>query len=171
MTGYVECPTEYDGQGPALFLAGGITGCPNWQSDVRRLLDGANWTLLNPRRSTDFDWAEEDASRQQIDWEFRHLRKADAILFWFPAETICPIALYELGAWSMTTKPLYVGTHPDYPRRRDVEIQTALARPEIQIHDDLHKLVRATYDWNFSSPSRFGRDGEERAEVGSGDLP
>ena len=70
-----------------------------------------------------------------------HLRKADAILFWFPRQSICPIALYELGAWSMTGKPMYVGTESDYIRRTDVMIQTKLARPDITIVSSLNALA------------------------------
>jgi hypothetical protein len=46
-----------------------------------------------------FSMNDPTASKDQIQWEFEHLRKADTILFWFPKESICPIALYELGAW------------------------------------------------------------------------
>ena len=35
------------------------------------------------------------------------LRDVHAISFWFPKETICPIVLYELGAWSMTNKTYF----------------------------------------------------------------
>lgn len=69
------------------------------------------------------------------------LRDADAILFWFPCETLCPITLYELGAWSMSDKPLFVGVHPAYQRRQDVEIQTRLARPDVAVTDLLAALV------------------------------
>ena len=27
---YVEAPLRYDGPGPSLFLAGGVSGCPDW---------------------------------------------------------------------------------------------------------------------------------------------
>jgi len=137
---YVESPTEFEGQGPALFLAGGITGCPDWQQEMRVRLHDSGWTLLNPRRAQ-FPIGDQDAAVEQITWEHRHLRKAAAILFWFPCETICPIVLYELGAWSMTSKPLFVGMHPDYSRRRDVEIQTGLVRPDVEIVYSLDELV------------------------------
>src|SRR5437868_6025694 len=103
----VEAPADHDGLGPAVFLAGGITGCPDWQADVIKMLADTNLTLLSPRRRRYPMLNPEDAAaEEQITWEFRHLRLASAIVFWFPCETLCPIALYELGAWSMTTKPL-----------------------------------------------------------------
>jgi hypothetical protein len=128
---YVECP-QTAATSPSLFLAGGITGCPNWQAIVVEQLQDTPLTLFNPRRGQ-FPIHDPTASEVQIRWEYDHLRKADAILFWFPWETLCPIVLYELGAWSMTNKPLFVGVHPHYQRHRDVQIQTALVRPDVAI--------------------------------------
>ncbi|WP_278189484.1 nucleoside 2-deoxyribosyltransferase domain-containing protein [Thiothrix fructosivorans] len=88
--------------------------------------------MFNPLRPN-FPIDDPSASVFQIQWEHEYLRKATAILFWFPAETLCPITLYELGAWSMTTKPLFVGVHPDYARIADVELQTRLVRPDVEI--------------------------------------
>ncbi|HKA88060.1 MAG TPA: nucleoside 2-deoxyribosyltransferase domain-containing protein [Haliangiales bacterium] len=117
---------------PMIFLAGGITGCPDWQSEMIRLLDPLHpqWLVLNPRREQ-FPIDDPDAAFAQIAWEHRALRAARAIIFWFPRETVCPIALYELGAWSMTQRRIFVGAHEAYPRRLDIEIQTRLARPDV----------------------------------------
>jgi hypothetical protein len=143
MSKYIEALEEFDGQGNAIFCAGGISNCPDWQSKMVELLKPSPWIILNPRRAN-FPIDNPNASKQQIAWEHKHLRLASAILFWFPQETICPIALYELGAFSMTDKPLFVGIHPNYPRRQDVEIQTGLVRPDINIVyslDDLAKQI------------------------------
>jgi hypothetical protein len=138
---------EYEPDGsPSLFLAGGITGCPDWQREVIDLLAGESVTLLNPRRAN-FPIGDPTAAPKQIEWEHWHLRKADAVLFWFPGETLCPIVLYELGAWSMTGKPLFVGTHPNYQRKQDVVLQTGLVRPDVRVVDNLHGLVAAVKDW------------------------
>jgi hypothetical protein len=88
-----------------------------------------------------------EAAPQQIAWEHHHLRLVDAILFWFPRETLCPIALYELGAWSMTSKPLFLGVHPDYPRRQDIEVQTQLARPDVLVVYSLVDLADQVRGW------------------------
>lgn len=137
---YVESPERIPPTEYSLFLAGGITGCPDWQEEMVKRFWDTDWTLFNPRRR-DFPIHDPDSARSQIQWEFEHLRFADAILFWFPAETLCPIVLYELGAWSMTDKPIFIGVHPDYPRRRDVEMQTALARPDVRIVYTLEDLA------------------------------
>src|SRR5262249_57482203 len=117
---------------PTLFLAGGISGCPDWQAEMIRMPQPLPqpWTLLNPRRAH-FPIQDPDAAEAQIAWEQGALGAAHAILFWFPKETLCPIGLYELGAWSMTRRPLFVGADENYPRRRDVEIQTRLVRPDV----------------------------------------
>ena len=139
---YIECPSPepIDPNEKSLFLAGGITNCPNWQLEVVNMLEETNWTIINPRRAN-FDLDNVQLLEPQIEWEHQRLLQARAILFWFPAQTLCPITLYELGAWSMTNKPLFVGTHPEYQRKYDVEIQTRLVRPEITIQDSLEKLV------------------------------
>jgi hypothetical protein len=129
---YVEAPSEYTGLEPALFLAGGITGCDDWQARLVRLLTASSLVLLNPRRRN-FPIDDPGAAEEQIQWEFRHLRRCAGRLFWFPPETLCPITLYELGAWSMVPGPLFVGVDPRYQRKRDVEIQTRLARPDVTV--------------------------------------
>jgi len=144
---YIEAPhTTYNLTGPSIFLAGGITNCPDWQATMAGILSDTDLTLLNPRRK-DFPIGDPGAALNQIRWEHQQLRKATAILFWFPCETVCPIVLYELGAWSMTGKPLFVGVHPDYERKQDVEIQTGLVRPDIVIVKSLNKLAGQVIAW------------------------
>jgi hypothetical protein len=138
---YIQAPAEYHpGRSPSVFLAGGITGCGDWQSDVAEMLRGTDWVVLNPRRRS-FPIDDPSAAEEQIRWEFRHLRRATARLFWFPSATLCPIALYELGAWSMAPGPLFVGVDPAYARRVDVEIQTKLVRPDVRVVSSLQELA------------------------------
>jgi len=132
---YIEAPSDITNPGAlngchkSIFLAGGITNCPDWQQEMRELLSDTNLTILNPRRAN-FPIHDKSAAYKQIKWEHKHLHLATAILFWFPEETLCPIVLYELGYWAPTTKPIFIGTHLEYARRQDVEIQTRLARPQ-----------------------------------------
>lgn len=113
---------------PSLFLAGGMHLCPDWQQEVIEALKDSRWIIFNPRRK-EFPTDDPDEAEIQNRWEHDHLRRATAILFWFPSETLCPMALYQLGAWTVTDKPIFLGIHPDYRRRLDIEIQTELARP------------------------------------------
>jgi hypothetical protein len=127
---YIEAPQEYTGDAPSLFLAGGITGCPDWQTEMIAQLEELSLVILNPRR---FQFpTQADLAEEQIRWEHHHLRRATAISFWFPKETLCPITLYELGAWTMTDKKLFIGAHPQYQKLLDIRIQTALTRPDVR---------------------------------------
>jgi len=134
--------------GRSLFLAGGIGAgavVPDWQSELVARLRDTDLTLLNPRRD-DYPAHDPNALREQIGWEHRHLSAARAISFWFVPETLCPITLYELGAWANWRgadgcgKPILVGAHPDYARRADLLIQLELARPEIELASSLEEL-------------------------------
>jgi len=123
-----------------IFIAGGISGCPDWQKKFITLFPQDLYTFINPRKD-DFNPAD---SAKQIKWEFDNLRQANIISFWFPAESICPITLFEPGVWSnQTTKPVIIGLHPDYPRKFDVEQQMKWARPDIKIVYSLEDLAEA----------------------------
>lgn len=136
---YIECPNEYQKKEVSVFLAGGISNCYNWQQNAIELLKDKDITILNPRRKN-FDKKIPGIEKEQIEWEHRHLKLADIIMFWFPNETVCPITLYELGTWSSKDKPLFIGVDKKYERILDVEIQTKLARPEIKIVYELKDL-------------------------------
>lgn len=136
----VTCPTPHPtgDPRPTVFLAGGITGCRDWQADTPPLLpDGT--VAFNPRRP---DWPIDDpaASAGQIAWEFDHLHRADAILVWFSHETIQPITLFELAAHAYTGRRIAVGADPRYPRRTDVVLQLRHARPDITVRDTLQAV-------------------------------
>ena len=140
---YVEAPNAHRGPEPCLFLAGGITHCPDWQAEAVALLSEAAVVVLNPRRRL-FDVSNRAAADGQIRWEYEHLKRADVVLFWFCAgPSAQPIALYELGAMAAAGKRIAVGAHPDYSRRTDIRVQLALSRPELAVHGDLAGTVAA----------------------------
>lgn len=137
---YVEAPTEYAGDRHAIFLAGGITDCPDWQADARTLIDRE--VVLNPRRAN-FPIHDSTAAAAQIDWEFRHLHRASVVLFWFaPGPSPQPIALYELGRHAALQRRIAVGADPEYLRLADVHMQLSHARPELTVHDTLEATCR-----------------------------
>jgi hypothetical protein len=133
---------------PSLFLAGGITGCPDWQTDAVNMLqyNGSELVILNPRRKR-FPINYPDAAFEQIIWEHSALNYATAILFWFPASETQPIALFELGRWSGRHKKLFVGCSTHYPRARDVEIQLRLECPDLPLYHTLVETVEAVLEW------------------------
>ncbi|MFA6089435.1 MAG: nucleoside 2-deoxyribosyltransferase domain-containing protein [Candidatus Woesearchaeota archaeon] len=145
---YIQCPDNYIEKSEytvsvSIFLAGGISNCYNWQDNIVELFRnkkyGDHIALINPRREN-FDKTIPGLEKEQIEWEHKHLKLADIILFWFPSETVCPITLYELGTWSSKEKHIFLGIDKNYERRLDVEIQTKLVRPEIKIVYDLESL-------------------------------
>lgn len=138
---YIECPEVYTGNDTSLFLAGGITWCSDWQQEMISKLWSFPLTLLNPRRKN-FDITNPLMEREQIAWEHEHLEKATMISFWFPPETLCPITLFELGKYlKEVDKILFVGVDDDYQRKRDLEIQIPLVRPELKIVSSIDALV------------------------------
>lgn len=123
-----------------VFLAGGITGCPDWQPEVIKALEDQDILVMNPRREG-FDASNKDMEKQQIDWEYRHINYATCMLFWFPEETLCPITLFELGKTVNTRRHIVIGTHPGYKRRTDLLEQLFHHDPGIPIRDNLEDVL------------------------------
>ncbi len=136
----ITCPEEQTTSRNTLFLAGGISNCPDWQSDLIKLIDKLPITTLNPRRLS-FDTSNPSATDFQIAWEHRHLHIAETISFWFPKETECPITLFELGYWLLSSKPLIIGADPDYIRIQEIFAYLAIHRPELRIDTTLKDLA------------------------------
>lgn len=130
---YIEAPEKHYTGEISIFLAGGITNCPDWQKEMVELLKDLDIVIFNPRREN-FPIGEKTAAYEQIEWEFEFLDRVDMILFWFSRGSLNPIVLFEYGKWLMNTrtkglgiyKPIFVGIDPEYERRADVEIQTNL---------------------------------------------
>jgi hypothetical protein len=169
---YIEAPDSLDSikLPPTIFLAGGITNCPDWQTDfvatLARLFNGTtniHYTILNPRRSN-FPINDPTASEAQIVWEYEALHLADIIVFWFAKGSLNPIVLFEYGShltrlkylhalqWReipntcFSTKLQYivVGCDSEYTRINDVIIQTQLAVGDsIHVHRNFKDFTRS----------------------------
>ena len=122
-----------------IFLAGGISNCPNWQNIAVDLLQETSLTIINPRNDNYSDSPE--SAEAQIKWEYYYITRAEIVLFWFPQDTLCPITLFEYGRALVGKQRLYVGNHPGYQRKLDLKIQTRLERPELVIHHNLYSLL------------------------------
>lgn len=129
-----------------VFLAGGISNCPDWQSIlIDDIKDIAHLTIYNPRRKN-FPIGDPNAAEEQITWEFNHLRDADIVIFWFSRGSLNPIVLYELGMWGNSNNRLViVGIDSQYERKQDVVIQTQLARPDVVLADSLEEISEALH--------------------------
>lgn len=144
MTIYIEAPDRIRTPtvGKSIFLAGGITGCWNWQDDAKvKLIKSRVFNfVINPRRE-DFDVSDKSQTPIQILWEYDHLNASSHVMFWFTADTIQPITLFELGKMIGTDKTVYVGCDPKYSRLLDVAEQLKLSRPDIKIWDSLDNML------------------------------
>lgn len=129
----------------AIFLAGGTTG-PNWQIEVieRILLQMEGCfprpLLLNPRR-TDFTSEDPAAVLEQTRWELEHIQKADAVFFWFPSTSLCPISFFELGMCAMGNKPIFLGVDHRYQKKSDLEMRIAISRPDIVLRSSISETI------------------------------
>lgn len=141
----IECPNEVysleNERNKKVFLAGGITDCPDWQTELLGMLEHVNGiTIYNPRR-LEFDITNKSIQEEQVTWEYVKLRQATVMSFWFSSGSYNPISLYELGMWGTSRNiPLVVGIDPDYIKKSDVIEQVALARPDVKIVFSLEDL-------------------------------
>jgi len=114
-----------------IFIAGGISDCPDWQQDVVDIIDNDYWDVVNPRRVGGFDRTG-DTAEAQITWEHTALTMSTVYLFWFPKETLCPITLFEYGMAleRAANRKIMVaaGWHEDYQRAFDLGVQSKLAK-------------------------------------------
>lgn len=129
-----------------VFLAGGITNCPNWQKEVIEYLERAkdeeamrNVVIFNPRQPN-FDVTNPNAADEQVEWEHRWLNQMDVFTMYFAnGDSVQPICFYELGKYKqiMTMKhspwlpydAMLIGVHPDFKRKYDVFKQCSLDAP------------------------------------------
>lgn len=139
---------EEDAERLAIFLAGGITGCDDWQSEMEQMLSGTDFITFNPRREGMFDTIQPEWGEEQIRWEVDHMSMADIILFWFPKEGMCMITLFELGKCLGSGKRVLVGCDPEYIRAFDIHTQLRLMRPDIKISSSLEDLANRVIQFN-----------------------
>jgi hypothetical protein len=133
-----------------LFLAGGVTNCPDWQAELIDLIkDYKNLVVYNPRRAN-FPINVPKAAEEQITWEFEHLRDADIIIFWFSKGSLNPIVLYELGRWgNCGNKPIIIGVDPEYERITDVLYQTNLSRQNVVFVNTIKDMSDEIYKYLY----------------------
>jgi hypothetical protein len=148
----IEAPNEVysleNNRNIKLFLAGGISNCPDWQSEIiTNLKNIKGLTVYNPRRKN-FPINDPNAAEAQITWEYNHLKEVDIILFWFSRGSLNPIVLYELGRWgNSSNKKMIIGLDNEYERKEDVIIQTNLSKVDPIIVNSLDEVVEEIKKW------------------------
>lgn len=154
-----------------VFLAGGITGCPNWQEEVKGKLEVlAGLVVYNPRQ-VNFDVTDPRGVDKQIKWEFDRLEDCDIFSMYFSKEGAQPICFYELGRYIVRMQNRFPANWKDriiisyedgFPRWKDVEVQAALAsgkQPcELRVYnavDHAKKIIKA---YEYMEDLKYGED-------------
>lgn len=144
----------YSGYKPSVFLAGGISNCQDWQSEVIEYLkqyevnNKLDLRVYNPRRPN-FN-IETDDPEEQICWEYNNIKSAEIFSMYFcNSESDQPICMYELGmrlgrivedpyrflTLLNGTYNTIISVEDGYKRTNDVIIQTRLACADtIKVH-------------------------------------
>lgn len=143
MSRVITAPSMASAIYPSVFLAGGITNCPDWQSEVINALDCERIALFNPRREK-FNITDPDSVFVQIAWEYDRLESMDIFSMYFcGGESDQPICMYELGRnivrmqnrfpsdWQ---KRIIVSIEDGYKRAKDVVIQMQLCAPTVGVN-------------------------------------
>lgn len=138
----------------SVFLAGGITNCPNWQKEIIGYLRGFHHSnklvVFNPRREN-FPIHDSSAVYEQIHWEFQALEKMDIFSMYFcSGESVQPICLYELGRNLVRMQMRYpidwkdrivISVEDGYKRKQDVFIQTQLACDNLLVNHQINSIL------------------------------
>lgn len=136
-----------------VFLAGGISGCRDWQKETIEHLyrfvgrDDNQVVVYNPRQEK-FDINNPHAASDQITWEYQYLNQVDIFSMYFVGgNQVQPICMYELGHYTKPYgDPQVISVETDYIRKNDVIIQVALAtRGFTTVHDNASPYYHAEY--------------------------
>ena len=138
----ITAPETYElsGDETGVFLAGGITDCDNWQSEVIDVLEDhlfySEPVIFNPRREN-FPINDKSAARAQIEWEYAALERCGIFSMYFcSGRSDQPICMYELGRNILRMQMRFPSDWQDrivisvengYRRKQDVLIQVDLA--------------------------------------------
>ena len=152
MSQIIVAPNDEEPIYTSVFLAGGISGCRDWQREVIEELKYADLSVFNPRREY-FDITNKKASHEQIKWEFERLEQMDIFSMYFcNSYSDQPICMYELGRnilrmqnrfprdWQMR---IAVGIEEGYMREDDVIIQLSLCAPGAFVYSNADPKAHA----------------------------
>lgn len=152
---YVEAPNQYrplPGDGPPVFLLGGITDVWDWQKLTTGMLlaSDVRLTVLNPRRTPGtFDVTAPGFDEEQGAWEFDGLHQPHGYtLAYLPQSephVVQPASMYEIGVQvsERRSRRLHIAIHPKFPRASYLRTQLKLMAPELIIHSELFDAVVA----------------------------
>ena len=154
MAQIITAPSTEKPKFSSVFLAGGITGCKNWQSEVIKELEFEDISIFNPRQ-TNFNIHDKSASVKQIFWEFERLEQMEIFSIYFcESNSDQPICMYELGRNILRMQNRFpfdwqnriiISVEENYKRKQDVIIQTLLCAPTIFVDELARPTTHAFY--------------------------
>lgn len=160
---YIESPDDVEVLNKeSIFLIGGISGCEDWQQQIKELISiNDKLTTINPRRKDFNEFKEYSGYKQsedQISWEFDRIKNSTQLLFWFGGDTIQPISLFHFGTALERNKKyfnkivggqqIFVGIDPNYERSFDLYVQMKLFNYTANISDNIEQLAAHVNSYN-----------------------
>jgi hypothetical protein len=134
---------------PWVFMAGGITDCPNWQDTIiAKTGTVKKGVLFNPRHDT-FPIKDPTAAKEQITWEFNALMSCHIFTMWFcSGKSEQPICMYELGRYlarfQLGRVPrIVIGCAEGYKHQLDVLMQVKLVDSNLHVYRSFEGFTSA----------------------------
>jgi hypothetical protein len=134
----------------AVFLAGGITNCEDWQQEVIDYLKSLpeektdKLVIYNPRRDKWPKSSDTEEIRRQINWEADYIRSADIFTMYFTntEKSDQPICFYELGKYANNNTDI-ISYQEGFKRALDVEFQMSINRVSSYVHKNITPVQHA----------------------------
>jgi len=147
---------------PSFFLSGAIVP---WRESIIKTLEPYNCTVLNPERKDWIkDWWSDSGGdprfKEQIEWELTAQERCHFNLMYLASNAQCPIALLELGLFTMGGGgELIVYCEPGFWRKGNVDF--VIGRYEIDSVDSLSGLTQRAIEevknWERRHPGSIER--------------
>jgi hypothetical protein len=140
---------RYTGNYRSAFLAGTIDNgnSEDWQKEMGEFFLDLGMDVFNPRRKDwDSSWIpakENKQFKEQVEWELRHLHKADIALFYFLPNSKSPVTMLELGlalAANLIWRKIFVYCPKEFWRKGNIDL--TCERFGVKVYEDLEKLKK-----------------------------
>jgi hypothetical protein len=130
---------------PSIFLGGSLSG--EWRRQVIAGLENTELIIFTSWFESP-DYPDPSQEPDLIDWEYRHLQHSDAVLFWFCPKDLAENAMIQLGMYSQAAwQRLFVGVHPEYQWRREVETWCQVVCKGIKVSHQIDDILIQVQAW------------------------
>ncbi len=127
----------------AVFLAGGITNCEDWQKEVIEYFKSLpeektnHLVIFNPRRDKWPKNSDVEEVRRQINWEADYINKSNIFSMYFTNtdKSDQPICFYELGRYARGND--VISYQEGFKRALDVDFQMEILCPTMRINKNI----------------------------------